>query len=382
MRSVILRIQGLPRDEQLTPTLLGRNSAANQGLPPTLADEWRNAPMRCPDCKHNQRYRDGMRCGRCGYQFILRKRDDNFSDHALRQLIQRLSDQGNHTFTLTQLAFAICRYWSRNTRGCLIASLGFVALLSAVFWFLFHSSFALVWISLPLLLLLLWASRRKKSALPLAKAQQLIQRYHQVHPIALLADGQAFRQQPRLANQDLQYAPERILVVERDDLVDLLVRNRFHLAHKTAVMGCSGYPQGVVAACRQFLARYPNLPVYVLHDASLNGFCLTTRLAADPLWPLAAYPLIDLGLSKESIANAGSLTWLPTSHGEPVQGVLSADHAKMLNAGYRFPLDGIPPKSLMNLLGAAMLGGLLILPAAQAAGAAEGGFGVEVDDFG
>ena len=54
-----------------------------------------NKPMRCPECKHNQKYRDGTRCGKCGYQFVLiKKKGDGLSDFALRQIIQRLSDGG------------------------------------------------------------------------------------------------------------------------------------------------------------------------------------------------------------------------------------------------------------------------------------------------
>ena len=56
--------------------------------------------MRCPDCKHNQRYRDGTRCGKCGYQFVLRKRTDTISDYTLRQIIKRLSDQCRTTHDL------------------------------------------------------------------------------------------------------------------------------------------------------------------------------------------------------------------------------------------------------------------------------------------
>jgi hypothetical protein len=67
--------------------------------------------MRCPDCKHDQKYKDGARCGKCGYQFVFRKKDDRISDSSLRQIIQRLSDNGQYAFTATQLALEICRSW-------------------------------------------------------------------------------------------------------------------------------------------------------------------------------------------------------------------------------------------------------------------------------
>ena len=53
------------------------------------------------------------------------------------------------------------------------------------------------------------------------------------------------------------YAPERILVVERDDLVDMLIRNRFHLTAKAVVVSRTGYPERVFAACGIFCATIP-----------------------------------------------------------------------------------------------------------------------------
>ena len=146
--------------------------------------------------------------------------------------------------------------------------------------------------------------------MPLAKARGLLQRYRQAHPIAELADGQAFLQQPPVENlEDARYAPERILVVERDDLVDMLVRNRFHANHKTAVISRSGYPRRVVEACRHFLRQHPDIPVQLLHDASLKGFNLKAQLEADARWPLAGQRLVDIGLSADVTKNGACLLY-------------------------------------------------------------------------
>ena len=73
--------------------------------------------MRCPECKHNQKYKDGTRCKKCRYQFVFRKKQDQISDFTLRQIIQRLSDNGQQAFTTTQLALDICRLWRKKTLG-------------------------------------------------------------------------------------------------------------------------------------------------------------------------------------------------------------------------------------------------------------------------
>lgn len=335
--------------------------------------------MRCPDCNHNQRYRDGSRCGQCGYQFVLRKRADTISDYTVQQIVKRLSNSGQYSFTATQLELELCRYWRRKINQALIGGVIFAGLIAAVIIFLAHGWGIAIVVFLLLTLFAVWRTQRKKTVLPLAKARKLLQRYRQAHPIAALADGRAFLDQPPPENpDDARYAPERILVVERDDLVDMLVRNRFHATHKTAIISRSGYPKRVVEACRNFLRQHPNIPVQLLHDASLKGFNLKAQLESDPQWALAGQRLADMGLSSEVIKNGASLPWL-RDRGRLSNGTLSARHQHMLDAGYRVPVDCLGPKPFMNLLGAAVIGGLLLLPAPDATGIE---VGVEIDDFG
>ena len=164
-------------------------------------------------------------------------------------------------------------------------------------------------------------------------------------------------------------------MVERDDLVDMLIRNRFHLSHKTAVVSRSGYPERVFATCREFLKNHPDTPVQVLHDASTSGFGLTAQLAADPKWEFARQRLIDLGISRATLDGGSSLPWLPPDNSRR-DGALSTDPTKMLRAGRRVPVDYIGPKPLLNLLGAAVVGGALLL-APEILNAIE--TGVEID---
>jgi len=273
-------------------------------------------------------------------------------------MIQRLSDSGQQAFTATQLALEICRSW-RKKKGAFIGC-GVVVVVVALLIGLGHHTLlgAAVFLVLSIPIIVGWWRRRR---IPFHKARKLVDRYHQAHRITELADGQAFRQQTAPANlEDPQYAPERILVVERDDLVDMLIRNRFHLSHKTAVVSRSGYPAWVFAACRDFLRNHPDTPVQVLHDASATGFVLTAQLAADPNWQFARQRLTDLAFPRAALDGGSSLPWLPPEASRR-DGALSADPAKMLRAGRRVPVDYIGPKPLLNLLGAAVVGGALLL---------------------
>lgn len=332
--------------------------------------------MRCPECKHSQKYREGSRCKKCNYPFVFRRSVDRISDYALRQTIHRLSGGGQQTFTATQLALEICRIWRKKAMSMIVAGVVVAVIALAIGLFLKPAIGAVAF--LIMCPLALWNVARSKRHFPYYKARALVDRYHQVHPIVALADGQAFRQQtPMVDPQELQYAPERILIVEHDTLVDLLVRNRFHLQHKIAVISRWGYPVRVFAACQEFLKNHPSTPVQVLHDASLAGFSLTAQLATDPQWAFASQRLTDLGISQAALGRGATLPWLPPDATRR-NGSFSADASKMLRAGCRVPIDYLRPKPMMNLLGAAVVSGTLLLAATSTeAGAEFGG-----DDFG
>jgi len=319
--------------------------------------------MRCPECKHNQKYKEGTRCKQCRYQFVFRKKDDEITDLAMRQIIQRLSDHEQYSFTETQLALEICRLWRKKTLGpvgCSVITL-IVSVIAGLIAFNKWSWFGGILILAVLLPLAIWLGQRGKSKLPFNKACKIVKRYHQTHPINQLADGTAFRRQAPVADfQDPHYAPERILVVERDDLVDMLIRNRFHLTAKAAVVSRTGYPEWVFTACQEFLRNHPDTPVQVIHDGSNAGFALTGQLAADPKWRFAHARLVDLGISRSALNSAASLPWLPT---QPTRhdGVFGGNVTKMLRATYRTPVDYVGPKPMMNLLSAAVVAGALLL---------------------
>ncbi len=335
--------------------------------------------MRCPECNHNQKYKDGTRCNKCRYQFVFRKKEDRISDFALRQTVQRLSDNGQQAFTTTQLALAICRLWRKKTLGPV--GCGVVAIIVSAIVGLFAFSKWSWWGGALILALLLplaiWLGRQEKSKLPFDKARKIVDQYHQAHPIQALADGTAFRHQAATPDlQDPHYAPERILVVERDDLVDMLVRNRFHLSAKAVVVSRTGYPERVFTACREFLRNHPDTPVQLVHDASPQGFAFAAQLADDSKWRFAHQRLTDLGISRSVLDNTSLLPWLSTRRFRR-NGAFGGNPAKMLRAGYRVPLDYIGPKPLIGLLSAAVVGGLLLL-APEVLNAASGGE-VEID---
>jgi hypothetical protein len=91
------------------------------------------------------------------------------------------------------------------------------------------------------------------------------------------------------------------LLVEHDLLVDLFVLNGFHADERTLILSETGYPAYLLPIARQCLQENPNLPVYLLHDASQRGIRMDRRVRAAALLPLEGHPVRDLGLFPDDI---------------------------------------------------------------------------------
>jgi DNA-directed RNA polymerase subunit RPC12/RpoP len=357
--------------------------------------------MRCPKCSHNHKHKDGMTCSQCGYQFVFNPKTDKLRDNIIHQMIQQLSDNGQYYFTRTQLALEICKYWRKKKTGpiLLVSIVLFIWLFIAVSLELdVFTSVVIFCLILPLPILL--GIYIKNNTISLKTAEAAIQRYHSVHPIEPLANGKAFSSppdkpqqtaisKPNIANKiqtvvtqvesqallkmqtptplkKLPFAPERLLIVERDDIVDMLIRNRFHQNTKTVVVSQSGYPASVFKACHQFLKQNPKMPVQVLHEASLQTFGMIDRLRNDPKWQFARENLVELGLSRKSLTEKKyRLPWLSEAKSESL--IFSKNHKKMLSEGRKLPVDYLSPKPLLNTLSVALVSGVLLVAALEEA---------------
>ena len=101
---------------------------------------------------------------------------------------------------------------------------------------------------------------------------------------------------PEFPEQDLfDYGAERIIIVERRLLVDLLVRNGFHAEQNALIFSRDGYPSYIVQHALKILKENSLLPVYLLHDA--NDGDMVTALKKK----LSGRTVIDLGLNPEHL---------------------------------------------------------------------------------
>lgn len=321
--------------------------------------------MKCPSCGHNHRAREGKRCGQCRYQFVFEK-GEPLRDNQFMNVVKALSDNGRLAFTRHQLAFAVVR--NINLRGCLPFILGCVAAIVTLFavaplnippWFPALGVGVLVGIAV----LLFWPSSRGD----LRQALRLVERYHRQHPLKEMATGGAFAHPDPATRMEAGYAPERVLVVQQEDLVDALIYSGFHREQRCVVLSVDGYPEHVFAACREFVKRHPQLPFYLLHDAALINEDLLARLQDRPEWTFAREQLRELGINREQLSGAESrkLPWL-LRDGKTV--FTTAQHRKMLDSHARLLVDYASPATLHGALASALVAGMLLLPTPAPAG--------------
>ncbi|MEM7017611.1 MAG: hypothetical protein AAF512_09790 [Pseudomonadota bacterium] len=334
--------------------------------------------MRCPECNANHRRRAGMTCS-CGYRFVLTRQEFDITDFAFHKLIAQVSANDQHHFTRRQLATAICHYWHKKATDFSIAPIIIISIIVIILWSIFAWSY-LAGGSVLALSLLTWFiyRRRKEPQLDFQKARQVVQQYHKVHPLERMIEQRFFQgNDSEAGDEDIFYAPDQMLIVERDELVDLLVLNGFHLTTRTAIVSAEGYPKHILAACEKFLETSPKMPVYVAHGISKAKANWVDKLKKEPLWQKFQDRIIDLGPDLEQIKNSRSL--LPWLQGKYLY--FSRKSSKYLKNGGTMALDSLPTYRMLPMLAGAVTAGALMIGAAAAAGASSGvGGGAEDSD--
>jgi hypothetical protein len=309
--------------------------------------------MKCPECGKAQKRKDGMVCNSCKYQFALDpKQPPNITDAAMRKTIDTLSAKGMYYFTFHQLftqIYRLCRKKIRNI-GCFYAAIisAFIAISSfAVFsdvLLLFRIVFGLFGIFI-ISTIVITNYRHLKVYQNYKSITKIIYDYHSQHPIQNMADGNHFRKQliKKIDAEILSYSPERILIVEHDDVADMLILNRFHLENKVLVLSANKYPKHAFEAYQYFIQKNPDLLVEVLHDVSKTGHHLRGSLLADPSWHLNAKHVRDLGLSYTNVEKLREPMWIPNRADQPI--LNKGNVVENMRNGYRIPLDTAPPKA-------------------------------------
>ena len=99
------------------------------------------------------------------------------------------------------------------------------------------------------------------------------------------------------------YSFDRVVVCDSAAIAQVLIANKFHFEHNSAVLSITGYPQRIFSTVLDMLRRNQELKVYALHDASPHGVGLVHRLRTNPIWfQNSNVTIYDLGILPRQIS--------------------------------------------------------------------------------
>ncbi len=258
--------------------------------------------MKCPECQHDQKVKYGMQCGRCGYRFTFNPKTfatKGLTDGRFLAAVQRASQQGTAVFTDNQL-YAAYGIKARSNRmpllvfGCLV---GFVGLMITFA----NKVVGVAVLGVAAVLIALGVTARANVMRRAQFMDALDDWLMAGKEVPGLIREPSLHQPPESwPEPDIyDYGAERILIVERDLMVDLLVKNNQHVEQRMLVVSESGYPEYIVPHVNRLLEEHPQLPVFLMHDADEHGIQLQQRLQSLGWLKLGNHPVVDLGFFPE-----------------------------------------------------------------------------------
>jgi hypothetical protein len=266
--------------------------------------------------------------------------DDKFLD-----LTEQAGDGGRFHFTFPQLYGAWCGREAEENFFLLLMRLAIVGtVLLFVFVFFFSVFSWAVGLLSMLLLIIPWRMSKKYQSQPPPESgalKKMVKQWRAVNgvPDMMLIKPSLHESPPDFPENDLyDYGVERIIIVERPLLVDLLVKNGFHAEQSALVFSRDGYPSYIFQQAKRLLKENVSLPIYLLHDASEAGLGMYEKNR------LSGHILIDLGIRPEHLAMLSVLRPLQLQHKD-----------------YKAPLDIIPYPALAAMTATAVADNITLI---------------------
>jgi len=264
--------------------------------------------MKCPACLNQHQAKYGMKCS-CGREFVFHRKTDGISDMRFLAVVRAASANDTYYFTLPQLHAEACRRMKRYVTWPFIAGVVVLAAATGVVCGVTFGGLPRVYMFymvcpalLGLASCLFAVYEASKSAPPLSKWEDYVRRWMQAHGkqgLEKYIDQPGMHQPPPdWPEPDLyDYGFEKLIIVQRDILVDWLVLNNMHAGERALIVSETGYPRYLLEHATRTLAENPQLPVYILHDPAPEGDAMLQRVRNSSILPLAGRDIVDLGLS-------------------------------------------------------------------------------------
>jgi hypothetical protein len=254
-----------------------------------------------------------MACSSCGYRFVLDPKVDGLADRKFLAAVRRASANDTYHYTKEQLYAAHARGQSRSPKIPAIVG-GICAAAGLLVWFANSAlgALALVAGAVAIICLIMAVARALRRPPNRREWDGIVAKWQTSKRRDALAkmitEPRLGTPPPEWQEPDIyDYGVERILIVERDLLVDLFVLNGLHAEHRALVLSETGYPDYLVPRARHCLEENDQLPVLLLHDATRHGVAMEQRLRGSSLLPLAERPIKDLGLFPDDVRKLAQL---------------------------------------------------------------------------
>ena len=260
--------------------------------------------MKGPECQTVTRNKEvRTACPKCGYHWVFGA-GDPLKDTQFRAIIRKASNNDTAYFTKNQLyaAYVARVGFMRPATVLLGGGLIFAGLVAVL-----YAAEAPLVLGVPFgfFAAIIWYFVFRDRAMPQLEFEALLRKWksRNGNPERLLLDSELRLRNPppEYTEADIfSYGVENVLIVDRDVLVDFFVLNNFATREKTLIVSETGYPDYIENRLLEILKTQPDVPVYLLHDATEVGQGMRRR--ALTRWPaLRENQVRDLGLSTEDV---------------------------------------------------------------------------------
>ena len=274
--------------------------------------------MSCPQCAEIGE--DLARCPACGYEFVFRTAD-GVTDTEWLLFVRRASGDGQHFFTENQLYLAyargrlqVTRFVSRRGKlGLVMIVLGLAIWVYAlkVDW----GITLVLGISITLggVACVGTGVVTRRDPAEREPLRRWLAAWRAKKPLErFIADAELGA--ATLSEYGVEQA-KALIIVQRDVLVDLLLRNNAHRELSALVVAESGYPLALGAEARRVLAAGGALQVIALHDATPEGVSMQSRLSSSKVFALGGHTALDAGLFPADVGQMEELApAIPKAH--------------------------------------------------------------------
>ena len=259
--------------------------------------------MKCPQCAHQHPAKEGMACSKCNYRFTFNPKSINnlnFTDNKFVRAIAKASGNGTYHFTDNQLYSA---YASQQKATRIFVLVFSFFLLCAIAVYFNHPTAGVIF-AIVSGIGIVGSLTLKPSVMAREQFAERIQQWKSSGKKieGLLERPGLHKPPPTWPEVDIyDYGVERILIVQRDILVDLLVLNGQHAEQRMLVISQNGYPDYLQERANQLILQRADLPVFFLHDAETGKSRDENPPTLEAFEWLTAQPknFVDLGFYAE-----------------------------------------------------------------------------------